>query len=149
MDRRKIKTKILIPIIFYELTNLFLKSKPNFLFTLVEDVDDVVDVVESLASNCCSWLGALLGVLVVELAGDDEAGYGGGWWAGGGAYCMQLDASGEVASRFPVVLLALLPVWWFSVCLLNDLASQYDFPQPSALHSYGFLFRCVNMCPFL
>lgn len=40
-------------------------------------------------------------------------------------------------------------LWWFSVCRLSDRASQYDLPQPSALHSYGFLFRCVNMWPFL
>lgn len=93
----------------------------------------------SVASNCCNWLFPL----VVEF--------------GGGAYCMQLDPWGDAASpeaapwagdmvvAFTVVVL----LWWFSVCLLNDLASQYDFPQPSALHSYGFLFLCVNMWPFL
>lgn len=37
--------------------------------------------------------------------------------------------------------------WWFSVCRRSDRASQYDLPHPSALHSYGFLFRCVSMWP--
>lgn len=38
-------------------------------------------------------------------------------------------------------------LWWFSVCRRSDRASQYDLPHPSALHSYGFLFRCVSMWP--
>lgn len=97
----------------------------------------------SLASNLCSWLDVVLVVVdVVEV--DGCAAFG------GGAYCMQVAARGD-AGAGDVVLDAtlLLPEWWFSVCLRNDLASQYDFPQPSALHSYGFLLRCVSMWPFL
>lgn len=46
-----------------------------------------------------------------------------------------------------VVVPGVVPLWWFSVCRRSDRASQYDLPQPSALHSYGFLFRCVSMWP--
>lgn len=48
-----------------------------------------------------------------------------------------------------VVVPGVVPLWWFSVCRRSDRASQYDLPQPSALHSYGFLFRCVSMWPLL
>lgn len=34
------------------------------------------------------------------------------------------------------------------MCRRSDRASQYDFPHPLALHSNGFLCRCVSMCPF-
>lgn len=75
---------------------------------------------------------------------------------GGGAYWIQLDPWGEAASPDAapcagdmVVAFTVLEPWWFSVCLLNERASQYDLPHPSALHSYGFLFLCVNMWPLL
>lgn len=48
-----------------------------------------------------------------------------------------------------VVVASTNELWWFSVWRLKDRASQYDLPHPSALHSYGFLFLCVNMCPLL
>lgn len=83
---------------------------------------------------------------------------------GGGAYCMQLEPWGEAASPDAAPCAGDIVVvaddvdgedddddelWWFSVCRRKDRASQYDFPQPSALHSYGFLFRCVSMWPLL
>lgn len=85
---------------------------------------------DSLASSLCNWLGVV--VLVTMEAVD----VGGGAAGGGGAYCIQVAASGE-AGAGDVVLDATVPLpeWWFSVCLLRDLASQYDLPQPSALHS--------------
>lgn len=48
-----------------------------------------------------------------------------------------------------VVVASTNELWWFSVWSLKERASQYDLPHPSALHSYGFLFLCVNMCPLL
>lgn len=77
----------------------------------------------SLASRRCSCEGELLGG-------------GGGAVVGGGAYWIHEDASGDSGAGEVLLEAAeLLPLWWFSVCLLRDLASQYDFPQPSALHS--------------
>lgn len=65
---------------------------------------------------------------------------------GGGAYCMQLDPWGEEASpdaapwAGDIVVVELLgaafpALWWFSVWRRRERASQYDLPQPSALHS--------------
>lgn len=77
----------------------------------------------SLASRRCNCEGELLGG-------------GGGAVVGGGAYWIQEDASGDSGAGEVLLEAAeLLPLWWFSVCLLSDLASQYDLPQPSALHS--------------
>jgi hypothetical protein len=69
----------------------------------------------SVANSCCSWLFPP----VVDV--------------GGGAYCMQLEPWGEAASpeaapcAGDIVVVAAFTVdelWWFSVCLRSDLASQ-------------------------
>lgn len=105
----------------------------------------------SLAKSCWSWLGAFKGGGGALTGADGERGVRGGVEAGGGvggggANCMQDEkddwASGEVGVE------EFEHEWWFSVWRRKDRASQYDFPQPSALHSYGFLLRCVSMCPF-
>lgn len=108
---------------------------------MVPDVDAAV----SLASNCCNWLvpclvppePLLLQVAVAELVdvdGEDVAGYGGGGavgvcccCCGGGAYWIHDEARGEASSELPplpvpdvavdveAVACDELLVWWFSV----------------------------------
>ena len=108
---------------------------------MVPDVDATV----SLASNCCNWLvpclvptePLLLQVAVAELVdvdGEDVAGYGGGGavgvcccCCGGGAYWIQDEARGDASSELPplpvpdvavdveAVACVELLVWWFSV----------------------------------
>ena len=101
-----------------------------------------VDATGSLASNCCNWLGTclvppeplLLQVAVAELVdvdGEDVAGYGGGGavgvcccCCGGGAYWIHDEAKVEASSELPepdvavdvdAVACVELLVWWFSV----------------------------------
>lgn len=94
--------------------------------TLVVVVVVVAEDAGSLARRRCSCEGEVL-----------APGVGGGAAGGGGAYWMHDAARGD-AGAGDVLLDAAeapLPLWWFSVCRRRLRASQYDLPQPSALHS--------------
>lgn len=105
------------------------------------DIDAVARVVT--VTDCCCWTGG-----VNEDAADD------GFTGELLLELLEMDNGGEedgpglgAAIGVGVVVPGVEALWWFSVCRRSDRASQYDLPHPSALHSYGFLFRCVSMWP--
>lgn len=164
-----------IPLAVSSKINRFVQNNSSVRFKLTfEGIEEAVDDRGSALSSFCSWLGVVsrvccccccccwcccdvpdtegapatvVAAVVDVAAGAPEAGGDG---IGAGAYWMQpelVDDDGDAGGE---------PWlddgwwwWWFSVCRRNDRASQYDLPHPFALHSNGFLWRCVSMCPFL
>lgn len=104
------------------------------------DIDAVARVVTVTDEGCNE-----------DAAGDDDVGLTGELLL---LLLLEMDNGGEAdgpglgaAIGVGVVVPGVEALWWFSVCRRSDRASQYDLPHPSALHSYGFLFRCVSMWP--